>query len=143
MFITLLAITACNSIKSTPEDFQEQTAQVLKGLDDVVCLMDDRRPDIYKKKIIITIHTVLQMMQSASMTLNKARYQFYQRQVIFLGQLIDGTGIKPDPAKVVAIQKMPTPKNISELHRFLPWLINHLSKFTPCLANKWLTRQNS
>ena len=30
---------------------------------------------------------------------------------------------------------MPTPKNISELRRFLG-MVNHLSKFTPCLADK-------
>ena len=78
---------------------------------------------------------VLQTMQSAGMTLNKTKCQFSQKQVLFLGQLIDGTGIKPDPAKVLAIQKMPTPKNISELRRFLG-LVNHLSKFTPCLADK-------
>ena len=74
-------------------------------------------------------------MQSAGMTLNKTKCQFSQKQVLFLGQLIDGTGIKPDPAKVLAIQRMPTPKNISELRRFLG-MVNHLSKFTPCLADK-------
>ena len=43
------------------------------------------------------------------MTLNKAKCQFSQQKILFLGQLIDETGIKPDPAKILAIQTMPTP----------------------------------
>ena len=34
---------------------------------------------------------------------------------MFLGQLIDSSGIRPDPGKVNAIQTMPTPTNTTEL----------------------------
>ena len=123
-------------ITSAPEYFQHQMTQILKDLDGVVCLMDDvlifgKTQEEHDHRLL----NVLQTMQSAGMTLNKTKCQFSQKQVLFLGQLIDGTGIKPDPAKVLAIQKMPTPKNISELRRFLG-MVNHLSKFTPCLADK-------
>ena len=110
--------------------------QILKDLDGVVCLMDDvlifgKTQEEHDHRLLI----VLQTMQSAGMTLTKTKCQFSQKQVLFLGQLIDGTGIKPDPAKVLAVQKMPTPKNISELRRFLG-MVNHLIKFTPCLVDK-------
>ena len=99
-------------ITSAPEYFQHQMTQILKDLDGIVCLMDDVL--IFRKTQEEHDHrllNVLQTMQSAGMTLNKTKCQFSQKQVLFLGQLIDGTGIKPDPAKVLAIQKMPTPKN--------------------------------
>ena len=123
-------------ITSAPEYFQHQMTQILKDLNGVVCLMDDvlifgKTQEEHDHRLL----NVLQTMQSAGMTLNKTKCQFSQKHVLFLGQLIDGTGIKPDPAKVLAIQKMPTPKNISELRRFLG-MVNHLSKFTPCLADK-------
>jgi len=81
------------------------------------------------------LYTVLQTMQSAGMTLNKAKCQFSQWKILFLGQLIDETGIKPDPAKILAVQTMPIPKNVSDLCRFLG-MVNHLSKFAPHLADK-------
>ena len=54
---------------------------------------------------------------------------------MFLGQLIDESGIRPDPGKVAAIKTMTMPSNVAELRRFLG-MINHLSKFAPNLADK-------
>ena len=54
---------------------------------------------------------------------------------MFLGQLIDSSGIRPDPGKVNAIQTMPTPTNMTELRQFLG-MLNQLSKFAPNLADK-------
>ena len=69
------------------------------------------------------------------MTLNKDKCQFSQDSIMFLGQLIDKNGIRPDPQKVSAIKDIPTPSNVAELRRFLG-MINHLSKFAPNLADK-------
>ena len=54
-------------------------------------------------------------------------------KVKFLGQILDGSGVQPDPDKVEAIQAMKAPTNITEVRRFLG-MINQLSKFTPNLA---------
>ena len=43
-------------------------------------------------------------------------------------------GIKPDPDKVVAIQKVQTPVNMGDVRRFLG-MANQLSKFSPNLAD--------
>ena len=53
----------------------------------------------------------------------------------FLRQLFDEEGLKPDPEKVAAMRSMKTPKNITELRRFLG-MINQLSKFSPQLADR-------
>jgi len=81
------------------------------------------------------LEKVLQIMQKAGMTLNKDKCQFSQKSIMFLGQLIDSSGIRPDLGKVRAIQTVPTPNNITELRRFLG-MVNQLSKFTPNLADK-------
>ena len=53
----------------------------------------------------------------------------------FLGQLVDESGVRPDPEKVRAIREMKTPMTVSELRRFLG-MINQHSKFLPHLAEQ-------
>lgn len=52
----------------------------------------------------------------------------------FLGQVIDGSGIHPDPDKVKAVQGMEPPTDVSGVRRFLG-VINQLSKFIPNAAD--------
>ena len=122
-------------ITSTPEYFQRQMSEMLEDHDGVLCLMDDVL--VYGKtesEHNDRLDKVLQTMQKVVMTLNKNKCQFSQKSIMFLGQLIDEHGIRPDPGKFSAIKEMPVPTNIAELRRFLG-MINHLSKFAPNLAN--------
>ena len=64
------------------------------------------------------LKVVLSKLQKAGVTLNKAKCEFSQRCVKFLGQQIDSQGIRPDPEKVDAIQQIAQPSNIKELKRF-------------------------
>ena len=119
-----------------PEYFQCQMSELLRDLDGVVCLMDNVL--VHVKTVIEhdeRLAKVLQIMQKVGMTLNKDKCQFSQKSIMFLGQLTDSSGIRPDPRKVKAIQTMPTPSNITELRRFLG-MVNQLNKFTPNLADK-------
>ena len=72
-------------------------------------------------------------ISTAGLTLNKAKCQFGVREVLFLGHVINATGISPDPAKVADIVKFPSPHSVGELRRFLG-MVNYLGKFTPRLA---------
>ncbi|CAB4040233.1 Transposon Ty3-G Gag-Pol poly [Paramuricea clavata] len=56
-------------------------------------------------------------------------------EITFLGHLISADGIKPDPRKIEAILKMPTPTSKTELQRFLG-MINYLGKFLPNLSKE-------
>lgn len=51
----------------------------------------------------------------------------------FLGQVIDAEGVRPDPAKVSAINNLSPPENVQELKRVLG-LVNYLGKYIPNLA---------
>ena len=48
-------------------------------------------------------------------TLNSEKCRFAQKSVKFLGHCIDGTGIRPDPEKVMAIQKVKVPTNVGDV----------------------------
>ena len=123
-------------ITSAPEHFQRRMSEILTGLDGVVCMMDDvfihgQTTEELDKRL----EEVLQTLQKAGLTLNKQKCHFFQSQVKFLGQIVDKHGIRPDPAKVHAIQAVEAPKNVSNIRRFLG-MCNHLSKFAPNLAEK-------
>ena len=62
----------------------------------------------------------------------KAKCQIRKQSIVFLGQIISSEGIKFDPAKTEAITKMPLPRSINELQRFLG-VVNYLGKFVPNL----------
>ena len=55
------------------------------------------------------VREVLKRLQAAGLTLND-KCEFAKRTVKFLGHIIDDKGVHPDPDKVEAIKKFPTPK---------------------------------
>ena len=55
-------------------------------------------------------------------------------EVMFLGQVIDSEGIRPDPNKVMGIQRVPAPTNVGDVRRLLR-MANQLSIFSPNLAD--------
>ena len=121
-------------ITSAPEFFQKKMSSILADLNGVVCMIDDVL--VYGssyKEHDERLNKVLNRLQDAGVTLNKEKCQFRKHCVQFLGQLIDSQGVRPDLAKVEAIQQFKQPTNIKESHRFLG-MANHLGKFTPNLA---------
>ena len=94
------------------------------------------------------LDAALARIRNAGVTLNAEKCEFSQSRVKFLGHIVDGNGIQPDPEKVQAIQAMKKPTNTSEVRRFLG-MTNQLAKFAPSLAEKakpfWdlLSKQNA
>ena len=121
-------------ITSAPEHFQRRMSDLLNGLEGIVCMMDDvlvhgRTTEEHDEHL----ERVLQRLQEAGLTLNQQKCQFSRLQVKFLGQIVDASGIRPDPDKIRAIQSVEPPKTVSDIRRFLG-MTNHLSKFAPNLA---------
>jgi len=121
-------------ISSAPEIFQRRMNEVLSGLPGVLCHVDDIL--IYGKDMAehnSRLHATLHRIKTAGITLNKDKCHFNQRQITFLGHVIDQNGISPDPKKTAAIQKMTAPTSVSELRRFMG-MVNQMSKFSPNIA---------
>lgn len=121
-------------ISSAPEHFQRRMSEALSGLSGTVCLMDDILVHgTTREEHDERLRHVLQRLSSLGMTLNSEKCTFAQPSVEFLGHVIDGDGIRADPAKVSAIKRFATPTNVGDVRRFLG-LVNQLSKFSPNLA---------
>ena len=58
---------------------------------------------------------VLHRLEQAGLTLNQEKCQFSQSQVKFLGQVVDQSGICPDPEKIGAIQSVQPPSNVGDV----------------------------
>ena len=57
------------------------------------------------------------------------------KSVQYLGHIIDGEGLRPMSDKIEAVQKAPSPQNVSELKSYLG-LLSYYGKFLPQLATK-------
>ncbi|UYV66478.1 K02A2.6-like [Cordylochernes scorpioides] len=69
----------------------------------------------------------------AKVTLNKAKCVFGVPRINFLGHILDEDGIRPDPAKIEAVAKMPAPTDVHGVRRFLG-MVNHLGRFVENLS---------
>ena len=123
-------------ISNAPEVFQRIITNILDGLSGVIAYFDDILvfgSDINEHNN--NLKKVLQRISDSGLTLNKDKSKFAMTEVKFLGHVINSSGIKVDDSKVKAITNISTPKNKTELQRFLG-MITYLGKFLPNLSQK-------
>ncbi|KAL0410907.1 UNVERIFIED_CONTAM: putative mitochondrial protein [Sesamum latifolium] len=65
------------------------------------------------------LRIVLQILKEKELYAILSKCEFWISQVIFLGHVIFGDGVMPDPAKVNAIMEWRVPKNATEVRSFL------------------------
>ena len=123
-------------VASAPEHFQKRMSQVSEQCEGVLCKMDDvlvHGPDqaTHDERLF----KAMEKLESAGLTLNPDKYEFSKPKMTYLGNLVEGNGIKPDLEKIEAIIKMQPPNDRTELRRFLG-MTNQMGKFTPNLAEK-------
>ena len=121
-------------ISSAPEYFTLKMQSILDGIDNVLVLMDDIlvHGDTQEKHDS-ALEAVLKRLRDANVTLNRKKCQFSVKCVKYLGHLVSGSGIKPDPDKVSAIRNFKTPESVTDVQRFLG-MVNQLAKFVPHVA---------
>ena len=113
--------------------FTRTMSQILAGMDGVICHMDDIL--VYASNETThdeRLREVLERLQEAGLTLND-KCEFNKTSILFLGHIIDSSGVHADGQKLEAIQRFPDPTNTNELRR-LTGMANQLGKFVPNLA---------
>ena len=65
------------------------------------------------------LRLVLQTLREKQLYAKFNKCEFWLEQVVFLGQLVSGEGIKVDPKKIEAVLNWEPPKNVPELRSFL------------------------
>ena len=76
-----------------------------------------------------------EVAKKSNLKMNKEKCQFGVSQLVFLGDLLTDEGIKPDKAKIAAINDMSAPTSKQEIQRFLG-MVTYLAKWIPDLSEK-------
>ena len=113
-------------VKTAPKIFQSNIDKLLHGMDGkgpvagTACVVDD---------ICVTgatpaehfnnLKELLSRLHSAGLKLNPKKCKFYQKEVKFLGKIIDKNGQRIDSESVAAIVNMPQPTDKQSLRSFL------------------------
>ena len=127
-------------ISPAPEEFQRYPDFALEGLEGVKAICDDiiicgvgesyeEAVKDHDNKLV----SLLEPCRSKGIKLNSRKLLVRRNQVSFMGHVITSDGLKPDPAKVEWIQKMPIPSDKQAVRRFLG-MVNYLQRFSPKLS---------
>lgn len=65
------------------------------------------------------LQTIFTVLQDVNMKIQIDKCNFFSEKVEFLGFIMTAAGIKTNPAKVQAIEKVPIPKTLNDLRSFL------------------------
>ena len=122
-------------ISSTPAIFQRVMETLLRSvprgvtvyLDDILVSGVDELDHLQN------LDKVLQILESAGLTLKQSKCAFALPSVHYLGHIIDEKGLHPSPEKVRAIKEAPPPRDISELKSFLG-LLTYYNRFLPNMS---------
>ena len=97
---------------SAPEHFQRRMSEILTGIPNVVCKMDDV---LVYGETLRTRQIPPRRLEKVGMTLNNEKCKFAQTSLQFLGHVTDSSGVRPDPDKIQAIVEFKQPKNVGDV----------------------------
>ena len=94
---------------SAPKHFQRRMSEILQDVEGAICLVDDILIHGWsQEKHDHRLEAVLRRLQEVGLTLNEKKCEFSRPSVKFLGQIVDQSGVRPDPDKVSAILNLRT-----------------------------------
>ena len=80
-----------------------------------------------------TLEEVLKRFKDGGLKLKPKKCHLLQKEIIYLGFLVNSKGIRPNPEATLRISELPRPTCVTEVQRFLG-KINYYRKFIPNLA---------
>jgi len=116
-------------IKTAPSEFNRIIDQILSGLSKTMSYFDDiiihgSSQEECKRNLI----RCLKRLQENDLHLNINKCLFFQTQIEYLGYVVSYNKIEKTPDKVSTILKIPRPKNIDDIRRFL-CLVTYYARF--------------
>ncbi|XP_058817025.1 uncharacterized protein K02A2.6-like [Topomyia yanbarensis] len=118
-------------VKIAPGAFQQLIDTMLAGLQCTCGYLDDvivggKTEEDHDRNL----RAVLKRIQDFGFTIRVDKCTFHKQQVQYVGHIVDSRGLRPDPAKIEVISKLPPPTDVSGVRSFLG-AINYYGKFVP------------
>lgn len=126
---TTMPFGLCNA----PATFQRCMELALAGLQWKTCLvyLDDVLVFAQNFDEMVTrLSEVLDRIRLANLKLKPAKCHFFQEEVCYLGHILSGSGVRPNPENIEKIQNWTQPKTVKEVQSFLG-LCNYYRRFLP------------
>ena len=117
----------CNS----PATFQRVMTHVLRGLEWDICLVYIDDLIIFSRTFdehLLHLEQVFKRLREANLRLKPSKCHFVKPKVEYLGHVVSAEGLKPNPAKIRAVQEFPVPTNATGVKAFLG-LCNYYRRF--------------
>ena len=77
---------------------------------------------------IKAVKQILEVFREHKLFLKPSKCTFLQTEIKYLGHIISGSSIRPDPVKLDGVRKWPVPQNLKQLRSFLGFL-NYYRRF--------------
>jgi len=119
-------------LMNAPPTFQRLMDQVFYDVTWKFVLVYMNDIIIYSRTLTEHYHhleRVFQLLLDAGLKLNPDKCDFFKKQILFLGHLVSGEGIKPNPVLVDKIKSCPAPKTKRQVRSFLG-LASYYRRFT-------------
>lgn len=116
-------------IKPAPGIFQDTMNKMLSGVRNAFAFIDDIIVGgTDEKDHRETLIEVLSRIQEYGFKLRADKCEFGKSEILYCGHVVNSRGIKPDPTIIKSINKLPRPKDVSQLRSFLG-SANYYGKF--------------
>ena len=118
-------------LKGAPKTFQCMMDHLRRRLDYRVALayLDDII--LYGTTIdecVINLRLVFERVRAAGLKLKPKKCSLFQRETLYLGHIISGSGVRCDPEKIQAVKDWRAPRHVRQVRSFMG-LVNYYRKF--------------
>lgn len=118
-------------LKNAPATFQRVMDNILRGLQNEICLVYLDDIIIYSTSLqehLVNLSKIFQRLRETNFKIQLDKSEFLKKEVAYLGHIVTPEGVKPNPDKIAAIEKFPLPKTSKEIKGFLG-LLGYYRKF--------------
>ena len=121
-------------IHSAQEVFHKRLHELLGDIPGVETDIDDilvwgRTQEEHDERLV----NLLQRTRECNLKLNPDKSKIRQPEVLYIGHVLTGDGVRPDTSKIEAITKMPKPEDKQDEQRLLG-MVNYVAKFAPNIS---------
>ena len=121
---TVMPFGLCNA----PATFERLMDKILHGYlwERCMCYLDDII--IYGRtfpQALENLRAVFERIRTSGLKLQPKKCELFRKELLYLGFVVNGDGVKPDPSKLDAIRKWAVPCNVHDVRSFLGFANYH------------------